>query len=83
VLDAFGRLAVQVPGTTIDDPWYGLGGSVVQVMLVADCETEDVLSHLADPSKGDPCGWRHTWFYRVSGSGEATLLYDEGSPDTP
>ena len=28
VLDTFGRLAVQVPGTTVDDPWYGLGGSV-------------------------------------------------------
>jgi hypothetical protein len=83
VLDTFGRLAVQVPGTTVDDPWYGLGGSVVQVMLVADCVTEDVLSYVVDPSKGDPCGWRHTWLYRVSGSGEATLLYDEGSPDTP
>lgn len=82
-IDTFGQLAAIAPGPVVDDPWYGLGGSVVQVMLVADCVTEDVLSYLAEPAKGDPCGWRHTWLYRVSGSGEVTLLFDEGSPDTP
>lgn len=83
VLDTFGRLASVAPRAVTGDPWYGLGGSVVQVMLVTDCVTEDVLSYVSDPTKGDPCGWRHTWLYRVSGSGEATLLFDEGSPDTP
>lgn len=83
VVPTLGSQMLYFQDAITDDPWFGLGGNLVEVMLVADCVTTDVASWVADPDKGDPCGWRHTWLYRVTTSGEATLLFDAGSPDTP
>ena len=82
VLPTFGSFALDGPPTTTGDAWFGLGGSIVEVMLVRDCVTTGIELYLQDPSKGDPCAWRHTWLYQVSASGEATLLTEAGSPDT-
>ncbi len=57
-----------------DPAWRGLG-RVVEVMLVADCQTPGTF-----PSATHPCGWRHTWLYRVLHTGEVTPLLDAGSP---
>ena len=64
-------------GFATDQAWAGLGlGRVVEVMLVADCETP-----VTAPVSADPCSWRHTWLYRVLPTGEVVPLYDAGSPD--
>jgi hypothetical protein len=56
-----------------DPAWTGLG-RVVEIMLVADCPT-----HITAVAATDPCGWRHTWLYRVTPAGEVMALGDAGS----
>jgi hypothetical protein len=51
---------------------------IVAVTLVRDCVDP---SDLSSPVVADPCGWRHTWTYRVEPGGVVTLLFDEGDPD--
>lgn len=74
--DVLGRDLAVAPGTSA---WTDIGlGSIVEVMLVSDCERPSE----ARPPTVEPCGWRHTWLYRVQPDGEAVLLAEAGSPDT-
>lgn len=52
--------------------------TLVAVTLVRDCLPVDALP---SPLAADPCGWRHTWLYRVDPAGAVTRLFDEGDPD--
>ena len=56
------------------------GNWVIEATLVRDCVS---ISEALDPTVGlrDPCGWRHSWFYRVQPDGTVSLLLDEGDPD--
>jgi hypothetical protein len=60
---------------------------LIEVTLVRDCtdwylpSDAPELSDDIEPFIDDPCGWRHSWFYRVRPSGEVELLFDEGDPD--
>ena len=83
VLPTFGSIMQFSPDPDDAGRWLGLGGAVVEVMLVADCVTTDVRPYLDDPSLGDPCAWRHTYLYQVSQAGDTQLLFDAGSPETP
>ena len=54
------------------------GSWLIAVTLVKDCV--EPLSDSA-PMAADPCGWRHSWTYRVQPDGVVALLFDEGDPD--
>ena len=59
---------------------------VIEVTLVRDCDAwlmPDEIAITADtePFLDDPCGWRHSWVYRVRPDGEVMLLFHEGDPD--
>jgi hypothetical protein len=71
VLPTFGELndsygsagAFQVAG------WMDRGDRVVEVMLVADCQTS-----LKTWPPTDPCGYRETWLFEVTGADTVTEL---------
>jgi hypothetical protein len=50
-------------------------GYLIEVMLVLDCVEPTLAPGL------DPCGWWHSWYYRVAPDGTLELLYEEGLPD--
>lgn len=77
VLPTFGEsndpvVSPEVPG------WMDPGDRVVEVMLVADCPPS-----LTAWPPNDPCGWRHTWLYGVSPTGDVILLTEAGSAEAP
>ena len=50
---------------------------LIEVTLADDC-----LEPTSDPAPwADPCGWRHSWYYRVQPDDTVALLCDEGDPD--
>ena len=48
---------------------------LIEVTLTRDC-----VEPTTAPAP-DPCGWRHSWYYRVLPDGTVTPLYGEGDPD--
>ena len=58
-------------------PPRALSSLLIAVTLVGNCVDPSVLTV---PVIVDPCGWRHTWSYRVEPDGLVTLLFDEGDP---
>ena len=73
-----------LPTMTTEEPyediivWRYPGDWLIEVTLVEDCT--DPLDETGPVP--DPCGWRHSWFYRVQSDGTVSLLFDEGDLST-
>jgi hypothetical protein len=72
---------------SVFSPWtYDLGypaSQLIEVTLVRGCadHATDVGPSSDTAPYPDPCGWRHSWFYRVEPDDTVTLLFEEGHPD--
>jgi hypothetical protein len=50
---------------------------LIEVTLARGCVEPTTHSY----PRPDPCGWRHSWYYRVLPDDSVTPLFDEGDPD--